>query len=211
MITRAGRAFIVSGLVLAFAQGAFGAAIFGGSISMDDTDLADLNNVAQGAQITLDVAASVTYTSNPGDDVNWIQLNFANSSSALSLSGATWAWSSDTNGISGITNEYSMSDYIVGRQGTSGITATSFNIGILTFNAPTTNGTYTVDLTGGSIAAIPVPTNTFMADGLTLMYNGNSNNPLTLGSFTFTVVPEPGTLILLGCGGLGILLRRRKA
>lgn len=128
-------------------------------------------------------------------------------STALSLSSATWTWDSDTDGIV-IEDESDMSDSIVSRQGTNGITATSFDIGVLSFNAPAALGTYTVNLTAGDADTEPLPDNTLMADGTTTIYE---DNDLTLGTFSFTVVPEPGTAVLLACGALAALLRRRKA
>jgi len=214
MLARASRLLLVSGLILACAQAGY--ASFIGDISMGDDGLGDPNNVAPGTPITLDVAAAVTYTgawdssgtNNPGDDIQWIQLRFDDSSAALSLSGASWSWDSDTSVLG--TTDTDMSDYIVSCQGavSPGITATSFDLGVLSFNAPAALGTYTVELTGGDINTEPSPDNTLMADGLTVLYEDNG---LTLGTFSFTVVPEPGTAALLACGALAALLRRRKA
>jgi len=203
MFGRGTRYLVVSLCVLGLAQTTYGVAIFSGSISMSDTDLGDLNNVAQGAGITLDVAATVTYLgSNPGDDINGINLNF--SDSTQDLSGASWAWDSDTDGITGLTNESGMADEIVTRAGDdTPITATAFDLGILTFNAPSTNGTYTVYLTGGTGSDV-----TYMADEDEFL--GVAGGNLTLETFTFTVIPEPTTMAVLGCGGLLALLRRKR-
>ena len=101
-----------------------------------------------------------------------------------------------------------MSDQVVGQQAAgAGVTVSSFDLGILSFNAPATPGTYTVNLTGGSISTTPTPDNTLLVDGLSALYESNG---LTLGDFEFTVVPEPTTMAVLGCGGLLALLRRKR-
>jgi len=190
--------------VLGLAHTAYGDTFTGsGSISMSDADLSNPNAVPQGTEITLDVAATVIFGSpTANDDINVIKLDF--SATAEDLSGASWAWDTATDGIDGITDDDDMSDEIVQRQGTppggEEIDASPFNIGILTFNAPSTNGTYTVQLTTG--------TSTFMADGVSFLSTAHAN--LTLGTFTYTVVPEPATMAVLGCGGLLVLLRKRR-
>lgn len=204
MFVRGTRYLVVAVCVFALAQTTqANGAIFSGSITMDDIGLGDLNNVAQGAGVTLDVAATVNYNlSDPGNDINVIQLDF--SDSTQDLSGASWAWNSAVSSVLTLFPDDSMSgDEYVTRKGTSGLTTTPFDIGILTFNAPGTNGTYTVYLTGGTSPDI-----TLMADGVTFISELHSN--LTLGTFTFTVVPEPATMAVLGCGGLLVLLRKKR-
>ena len=209
MLIRGSRLLIVMGVVLAVTQLSYGSTIFSGSISMSDTDLGDLNNVAKNAPITLDVAASVNYLgTHPGDDINWIQLRFVDST--LDLTGATWAWDADTSALATAV-ESSMADEIVSRSGAGTlIQLGTFDIGILSFNAPTTLGTYTVKLTGGDLDAAGGPTNTLLADGVTEPGALYENNDLELGEFTFTVIPEPTTMAVLGCGGLLALLRRKR-
>ena len=203
MFVRGTRYLVVALCVLALTQTTYGVA-FSGSILLDD-DGADAVTVAQGEQITLDVSATVTYVDDPGDNIDQISLNFSGSDQVLTA--ATWAWDTATDTINTLTDESGMGDEHVLRQASPTdptlIEASSFKIGILTFNAPSTNGTYTVYLTGGSGQTV-----TFMADGTAFL--GVAGGNLTLDTFAYTVTPEPATMAVLGCGGLLALLRRKR-
>ena len=205
MFVRGTRYLVAAVCVLALTQTTYGAVIFSGGIDLDD-DGADAVSVAQGEQITLDVSATVTYVvDDPGDNIDQISLNFSGSDQILTA--ATWAWDTATDTINTLTDESGMADEVVLRQATPTdptlIEASSFKIGILTFNAPSTNGTYTVYLTGGSGQTV-----TFMADGTGFL--GVAGGNLTLDTFAYTVTPEPATMAVLGCGGLLALLRRKR-
>jgi len=49
----------------------------------------------------------------------------------------------------------------------------------------------------------------FTSDGTATFVNGNNANVALNGGVTVSAVPEPGSLALLGLGGLGLLRRRR--
>jgi hypothetical protein len=169
-------------------------------------NLADPAHVQKGDPVTITVGCSWTANaSNPGDNITRIQLNWSNSDSALSLPTAgTWAWNTATDGINSI-GDSDLSDGKVNRQGLGITPPASFTIGTLSFNAPLTEGTYALNLTGGSLGG---GTASVVADGTTYLYAGND---LTMGTYSFTVVPEPATLALLAFGGLAFLRHRQKA
>jgi len=160
--------------------------------------------IPAGALVTITTSCAWTnVATNPGDNITRIQLNWSNSSSALNLAtSGTWTWNANTDGIAALS-DIDLSDGKVNRQGAGIAPASPFDIGTLTFNAPMVDGTYEVNLTGGSLGG---GTASVLADGTVYLYDGNN---LTLDTFQFAV-PEPATLTLLVAGGLAVLFRRRR-
>jgi len=167
-------------------------------------DLVDADHVAPGTEFT--VTAFCTWSAaatNPGDNLTRIQLNWSGSSAEIDLPNtADWVWHANTDGINAL-GDADLADGKVNRQGAGVTPGATFEIGRLELTAPASDGTYTVNLTGGSLMDGSA---TVIADGTTYLYEGNN---LTLGSFTFTV-PEPASLGLLAAGTVALLMRRRK-
>jgi len=168
------------------------------------SDLADPDHVAPGTEFT--VMAFCTWSAaamNPGDNITRIQLNWSGSSAEIDLPNtADWAWHGSTDGINAL-GDADLNDGKVNRQGAGIAPGATFEIGRLELTAPASDGTYTVNLTGGSLGDGSA---TVIADGTTYLYEGNN---LDLGSLTFTV-PEPASLGLLAIGVIGLLGRRRR-
>jgi hypothetical protein len=177
-------------------------------------NLADPLHVVPGTSVAVAVLCQQTYgTASDENDISRIQLNWMDSSASLNLAtSSTWTWDDSTGhpsvyGLGATVNDSTMSDLIVNRQNAGvGIAPTSpFSIGTLAFAAPAAEGAYTVRLTGGSDDN---ETSTAVLDGdnaVTLAIGG-----LTVGSYSFTVVPEPSTGILLFSAAAGTWLFRRR-
>ena len=193
--------FTVAVVVFSLAQISMGNGGLTGTIDLT-SNLGDPNNVAPSTSISIYVSGT---QSGASTGLNNVQLNWSGSDSELNLdTTATWIWDADTNVINGLGDDADVSDFAVSRIDTDYITAASFDIGTLTFNAPSDVGTYNVSLDGYSSYGVD---NTWFNEGTTWIIEGLG---LTLDSFTFTVVPEPTAAILLGIGGLALLRRRRK-
>jgi len=168
---------------------------------------------------------------DPGNRMNWIQLNFDASSPGLhtALAAGTWAWEFYINGTMGTEVDDSMvtsilpiptPDLFVKRTAVAawpfvGMDAPEHNLGKLTIVAPAYNpggpNTYTVSLAGGIYDEEEELTS------LTQLVGKNDNEfagqrwgTMTLEDFIFTVTPEPATLALLAVGGAAMFIRRRR-
>ena len=211
MFTRITRLFAFVAILTASAQSGYGAFISDVSLS---SNLSAPNNVLGGTAVEIMVACSQSYnTTNPGNDISRIQLNWTDSSAGLTLTaGSTWTWDSATSSLN-FTDDADMSDGIVNRQGAGAAIAPSspFTIGVLSFLAPAYNeggvNTYVLNLIGGSESNGSCSA---VADGTTYL-TPKSLGGMTVGDFSFTVVPEPASTLLLGVGGLTLLRRKRQA
>ena len=208
--------FTVVSVVLVCGQASFG---LSGDISLT-SNVPDPDNVSPGSSITVSVAGT---QSDAATGLNEIKLNWSSSSSEWNLDSAgTWVWHGDTDAFDAaeenfVTDDDNLSDFIVDRLGYGYLTAASFNIGTLTFNAPSppTPTTYYLDLTGYSTNGVDNTWfnegSTFIIYGLDLTFSAGSDLNFDGSSvYSLTVLPEPTCVVLLAAGGLGALLRRRK-
>lgn len=216
----------VAAVVLMLGQAVY--ADFGALIDLDGPAPTDVTGGTLMEVVVDDILQSYNASGN-GTTVGSISLVFVGSSSA---SGVPMDWSTLTTGIGdawtwdaglplAFDEDVDVSDGIV--SWTTDDTAFSpgaFVMGTLKFNAPAyinsgnpNDNIYTLTLSGyvGGEA-------TYMADSLFEVY---ATDPayaaeygalpnLTLGTYTFTVVPEPATLLLLGGGGAFALIRRKR-
>jgi hypothetical protein len=177
--------------------------------------LTDLSKVSPGDTLTFTVMDTQAYNASAaGASINYFRLNFADSSSGVlaALQNGTWFWGSSLGSLNFAVDNVLNPDLIVSAQGLSGVTpASPITVGTLTITAPITPGTYTLSLAGGD-QNIDSGTEIIGAQGAVIdaQPSGGFGGGITLTPLSFTVMPEPATLALLGLGGLVTLLRRRR-
>lgn len=198
----------VAAVVLMLGQAAY--ADFTANITMLG-DPPDPNDVAPGTAIVLTVIDAQQYNgSGDGSYINWIQLNFEDSSTGVQadLEAGAWAWGASISAGLPTGNDL-MDDLIVDRQKAGGwiAPASPIPVGTLTFDAPVALGTYTIALTGGSTSDT---THTFISSGFLDLDVQPGGSGMTVGTYTFTVTPEPATMLLLGAGAVVAILRRKR-
>lgn len=87
--------------------------------------------------------------------------------------------------------------YIAGLATTVGALGTSINVGTVTFDSSAlTPGTYSILVSSDA------------DNGISFLGRGGATTEGLTGSGSFTVIPEPASLGLLGLGALGLLRRR---
>lgn len=179
--------------------------------------------LAAQAQTIFNGYAYTTSGATPGVSSNWYNLSGSGQSSSfqgaslgsfntyLWLGGQTGFWSSGQ-GVQYITLHYS----ITGQQAASGTVSYSFQ----SYSAPNDqwgtdiNGAHATDSSINLISAHSLANGSYniaiwvegKANNLSPIYDSNSGSNYNA---TFTVVPEPSTVALLGAGALALGLFRR--
>jgi len=207
----------VAAVVLMLGQAAY--ADFTADITMSGSP-PDPSDVGPGTAIVLTLIDTQTFNVGgppapfpwpDGSYINWIQMNFEDSSTGVhaALEAGTWAWGAAINAGLPTGNDL-MDDLMVDRAAVgSGIKpASPITIGTLTFDAPAALGTYTISLTGGDWN---VSSDTFILSGMTyLELPEQGGTGMTAETYTFTVTPEPATMLLLGAGAVVAIIRRKR-
>ena len=189
-----------------------------GSSGPQGDALAYGGEVVEGTPVEIAIACRQQYNaSNPGDDVTRIQLSWINSSPGLNLNAESlWAWDPATDAARAFADDADMSDRIVNRQGIAngvGITDSSFDVGVLSFDAPAYveggDNSYVLNLTGGAEVDASC---SVVADGDAIYLTPHSLGGMNVGDFAFTVaaVPEPVVSAILCLGALALPARKRK-
>jgi len=217
---RTSKWFVAAAVVLLAGEACFADA-FTAQLTMT-AGMTDLNNVPGGSTLTITVMDNQTYTTSPsaGSTFHYFRLNFTDSSSGIltALQNGTWNWGSSLSSLNYSVDNVLNPDLIVSAQGLTGVTPGSpITVGTLTFTVPTpiTPTTYTLSLAGGDqnidTGSEIIGSQGFVIDAQPSGPPENVGGGITLQqpAFSFTVMPEPATLALLGLGGLVSLLRRR--
>ncbi len=81
--------------------------------------------------------------------------------------------------------------------------------GFVPIALPVLAGVLSVDTTGAALGEYSLMVASERDDGRSIILDALGNSDALMGSATFTVIPEPATLTLLGLAALGFLRRRK--
>lgn len=231
------RLLAVAAVILMLGQGAYALNEFGAQIDLQGPAPAEVTGGALMEVVVKDILQAYE-TGRPvgtGDSVGQITLVLTGSESHAALpvaidwatltdlepgDGVPWAWSAALEAgkwAAGSNSDPSDGEVTWVTSSTGLVIHSNDTIGTLRMYAPAyimggtvADNTYTLDLSFSDPSLGP----TLMADGslgiqATDDGEGGTLPNLTLGTYTFTVTPEPATLLLLGAGGALALIRRK--
>lgn len=179
--------------------------------------------VTQGTRARIQIVATTTLTTNlsgynlaidfGGNDFGLLGPQFSNFSATPIVGGFTGTLGFDQTTAPFLNNGGASLnwDFLVSHNGGSNSYATGETIGFFNLEFDVA-----ADATTGVVHDIRIPTNQEMIDVSGVGTEQNTNAPgnvpfiINNGSFVVTAVPEPGSLLVLGFGGIGLILVRRR-